>query len=129
MENYAYTWAPNAAAWREEFTKNPRGFGDREPTEEDTANLARAEKARALLVGAVDTLRGKLRSANAEQMSRALYFCLKELGAEDQQTSLIEAIRAERGIPAAEEAAREWNVVMGLLNEMARLLGLSLIHI
>ncbi len=36
-----------------------------EPTEEDTANLARAEKARALLVGAVDTLRGKLRSANA----------------------------------------------------------------
>ena len=67
-------------------------------------------------MGAVDTLRGKLRSANAEQMSRALYFCLKELGAEDQQTSLIEAIRAERGIPAAEEAAREWNVVMGLLN-------------
>ncbi|WP_243001429.1 hypothetical protein [Faecalibacterium sp. OF04-11AC] len=123
LENYAYTWAPNAAAWREEFTKNPRGFGDMEPTEEDTANLARAEKARALLVGAVDTLRGKLRSANAEQMSRALYFCLKELGAEDQQTSLIEAIRAERGIPAAEEAAREWNVVMGLLNEMARLLG------
>ena len=123
LENYAYTWAPNAAAWREEFTKNPRGFGDMEPTEEDTANLARAEKARALLVGAVDTLRGKLRSANAEQMSRALYFCLKELGAEDQQTSLIEAMRAERGIPAAEEAAREWNVVMGLLNEMARLLG------
>ena len=27
------------------------------------------------------------------------------------------------GIPAAEEAAREWNVVMGLLNEMAHLLG------
>ena len=28
-----------------------------------------------------------------------------------------------RGIPAAEEAAREWNVVMQLLDEMARLLG------
>ncbi len=28
-------------------------------------------------------------------MSRALYFCLKELGAEDQQTSLIEAIRRQ----------------------------------
>ena len=123
LENYAYTWSPNAAAWREAFTKNPKGFGDIEPTEEDNANLARAEKARALLVGAVDTLRGKLRAANAEQMSRALYFCLKELGAEDQQASLIEAIRAERGIPAAEEAAREWNVVMSLLNEMARLLG------
>lgn len=75
-------------------------------------------------MGAVDTLRGKLRSANAEQMSRALYFCLKELGAEGSanQPHRGHPGRA-RGIPAAEEAAREWNVVMGLLNEMARLLG------
>ena len=123
LENYAYTWSPNAAAWRAEFTKNPKGFGDAAPTEEDTENLKRAEKARALLVGAVETLRAKLRDANAEQMSRALYFCLKELGGEEQQAAQVEAIRAARGIPAAEEAAREWNVVMGLLDEMAHLLG------
>ena len=123
LENYAYTWSPNAAAWRAPFEKNPRGFGDVEPTDEDRENLARAEKARALLITAADGLRGKLRSANAEQMSRALYFCLKELGAEDAQAAQVEAIRAERGIPAAEEAAREWNVVMGLLDEMASLLG------
>ena len=24
LENYAYTWSPNAAAWRAEFTKSPR---------------------------------------------------------------------------------------------------------
>ena len=123
LENYAYTWSPNAAAWRAPFEKNPRGFGDVEPTDEDRENLARAEKARALLIAAADGLRAKLRSANAEQMSRALYFCLKELGAEDAQAAQVEAIRAERGIPAAEEAAREWNVVMGLLDEMASLLG------
>ena len=123
LENYAYTWSPNAAAWRAPFEKNPRGFGDVEPTDEDRENLARAEKARALLITAADGLRAKLRSANAEQMSRALYFCLKELGAEDAQAAQVEAIRAERGIPAAEEAAREWNVVMGLLDEMVSLLG------
>ena len=123
LENYAYTWSPNAAAWRAEFTKNPKGFGDAAPAEEDAENLKRAEKARALLVGAVETLRAKLRDANAEQMSRALYFCLKELGAEEQQAAQVEATRTARGIPAAEEAAREWNVVMGLLDEMARLLG------
>ena len=123
LENYAYTWSPGAAAWRAPFEKNPRGFGDADPTVEDTENLARAEKARALLVTAADGLRAKLRSAGAEQMSRALYFCLKELGAEEAQAAQVEAIRAERGIPAAEEAAREWNVVMGLLDEMASLLG------
>ena len=123
LENYAYTWSPNAAAWRAEFTKSPRGFGDAELTEEDTLNMTRAENARKKLVTAVDTLRSKVRSANAEQISRALYFCLKELGAEEQQAAQVEDIRTARGIPAAEEAAREWNVVMQLLDEMARLLG------
>ena len=123
LENYAYTWSPNAAAWRAAFRNDPKGFGDRELTEEDARNLSDAEKARALLVNAADALRGKVRNANAEAISRALYFCLRELGAEEQQTAQVEAIRAARGIPAAEEAAREWNVVMELLDEMARLLG------
>ena len=123
LENYAYTWSPSAAAWRAEFQNNPKGFGDITPTEEDNADLAMAEKARALLVNATDALRSKVRNANAEAISRAVYFCLKELGAEEQQAAQVEAIRAERGIPAAEEAAREWNVVMGLLDQMAQLLG------
>ena len=123
LENYAYTWSPNAAAWRAEFTKNPKGFGENELTDEDRQNLDRAEDARRKLVDAVDTLRGKVKGGNAEQISRAVYFCLKELGAEEQQAGLVEDIRAARGIPAAEEAAREWNVVMQLLDEMASLLG------
>ena len=123
LENYAYTWSPTAADWRGKFEKDPRGFGDRPKSPEDEANLENAEKARKLLVDAVETLRGKLRGANAEQISRALYFCLDALGAEAQQAAQVEALRQSRGIPAAEEAAREWNVVMGLLDEMARLLG------
>ena len=123
LENYAYTWSPDAAAWRTGFAKSPRGFGENELTDEDRKTLADAEKARQLLVTAVDSLRGRVRGANAEQISRALYFCLKELGAEEQQAAQIDSIRAARGIPAAEEAAREWNVVMQLLDEMAHLLG------
>ena len=123
LENYAYTWAPTAAAWREKFERSPKGFGEQELTEEDLRNRERAEHARALLVGAVDAFRAKVRGVNAEAISRAVYFCLKTLGAEEQQAAQVKAIRAGRGIPAAEEAAREWNVVMGLLNEMAHLLG------
>ncbi len=123
LENYAYTWSPNAAAWRAEFEKSPKGFGEAELTEEDEKTLADAEAARQLLMTAVDELRGKVRCGNAEQISRELYFCLKKLGAEEQQAAQVEAIRTARGIPAAEEAAREWNVVMQLLNEMAHLLG------
>ena len=31
LENYAYTWSPNAAAWRTKFEKCPKGFGENEP--------------------------------------------------------------------------------------------------
>ena len=123
LENYAYTWSPNAAAWRTKFEKSPKGFGENELSDEDAKTLEDAETARRLLVTAVDELRSKVRGGSAEQISRELYFCLKKLGAEEQQAAQVEAVRTVRGIPAAEEAAREWNVVMQLLNEMAHLLG------
>ncbi len=123
LENYAYTWSPKAAEWRAAFSKSPRGFGGEKLTEEETENLRKAEQARAFLIGPVETLRSRCRDASAEQISRALWFCLEALGAEQAQNAQVEALRAARGIPAAEEAAREWNVVMGLLDEMARLLG------
>jgi ATP-dependent helicase/nuclease subunit B len=124
LENYAYTWSPTAAAWHQKFDKSARGFGDESRlTEEDKANTARAETARAVLIGPVDTLRDKTRGCTAAAFSRALYECLCALGAEEQQAAQVEALRAAQGIPAAEEAAREWNVVMGLLNQMAQLLG------
>ena len=85
--------------------------------------LKAADEARAFLIGPVEALRSRCRDASAEQISRALWFCLEALGAEQAQQAQVEALRAARGIPAAEEAAREWNVVMGLLDQMARLLG------
>ncbi len=123
LENYAYTWSPKAAEWRAAFAKSPRGFGSEKLTEEEQAALKAADEARAFLIGPVEVLRSRCRDATAEQISRALWFCLEALGAEQAQQAQVDALRAARGIPAAEEAAREWNVVMGLLDQMARLLG------
>ena len=123
LENYAYTWSPKAAEWRAAFAKSPRGFGSEKLTEEEQAALKAADEARAFLIGPVEALRSRCRDATAEQISRALWFCLEALGAEQAQQAQVDALRAARGIPAAEEAAREWNVVMGLLDQMARLLG------
>ena len=123
LENYAYTWSPRAPEWREEFKKSPRGFGGEKLTEEEAETLKLADEARAFLIEPIETLRSRCREANAEQISRALWFCLEALGAEEAQNQQVEALRLARGIPAAEEAAREWNVVMDLLNQIAQLLG------
>lgn len=124
LENYVYTWSPSVADWHKPFDKNPQGFGEASRvTDEEMENLALAEQARQFLIGPVDKLRAAAREATAEKLSRALYLCLLALGAQEQQETQVDALRRARGIPAAEEAAREWNVVMGLLDQMSRLLG------
>ena len=127
LENYAYTWSPRAAEWRADFTKSPRGFGGGGESEkrqaEDKAALEAINRSRACLMGPIETLRARCRQATAGEISRALWFCLEALGAEQAQQRQVDELRAAQGIPAAEEAAREWNVVMGLLDQMARLLG------
>ena len=65
LENYAYTWSPNAAAWRTKFEKSPKGFGENELSDEDAKTLEDAETARQLLVTAVDELRSKVRGGSA----------------------------------------------------------------
>lgn len=48
---------------------------------------------------------------------------MQSLGAEDALNRLAAALRDRGRLPDADEVLREWNVVMGLLDQLARLLG------
>ena len=124
LENYAYTWRPAAADWRAPFDRPMAGYDSR-PSEADAAQLALAEAARAFVMEAAGRFAAAARGKGARDISRQIYFLLKNLGAEEALAGLAGALRADAaaGIPAAEEAVREWNVVMELLNQMALLLG------
>ena len=122
LENYAYTWTLHAADWREEFTRSPAGYTDR-VTEEDNENLKLAEQAREFLVSRAEKFAARAKNAGVPAMTKAIYLFLEELGAEKTLAALAESLREEGNIPAAEEALREWNTVMSLLDEMVRLLG------
>lgn len=124
LENYAYTWRPAAADWREAFTRPIAGYDSR-PSEADEAELALAEGARGFIMAAAGRFAAAARGKGAREVSRQIYFLLKNLGAEQALADLAAGLRADAagGIPAAAEAVREWNVVMELLNQMALLLG------
>ena len=123
LDNYVYTWSPKAHEWQQPFARSPKGFGETSRvTPEEEEDVRQADQARAFLTGPVEQLRRRAKGSAAAGLSRALYFCLEALGAEKCQQEQVEALRAAQGIPAAEEAAREWNVVMDLLNQMALLL-------
>ncbi len=122
LENYAYTWPLKAADWREPFTRSAAGYADREQ-EEDGRTLQYAEAARAFVMERVQQFLARTKNAGAEVLTRQIYRFLQALGAEKTLDALAGDLRARGRLPEADEALREWNVVMGLLNQLAQLLG------
>ncbi len=122
LENYAYTWPLKAADWREPFTHSAAGYADREQ-EEDGRILQYAEAARAFVMERVQQFLARTKNAGAEVLTRQIYRFLQALGAEKTLDALAGDLRARGRLPEADEALREWNVVMGLLNQLAQLLG------
>lgn len=122
LENYAYTWPLKAADWREPFTRSAAGYSDREQ-EEDRRTLEDAEAARAFVMERVQHFLPRVKNAGAIALSKQIYLFLQSLGAETALNALAAALREQGRLPEADEVLREWNVVMGLLNQLAQLLG------
>ena len=122
LENYAYTWSLKAADWRAPFTRSAAGYADVERAE-DVRTREDAEAARAFLVDRIQKFLPRTKDAGAAALTKQLYLFLQNLGAEDTLNALAETLRDQGRLPEADEVLREWNVVMGLLNELAQLLG------
>ena len=122
LENYAYTWTLSAADWRAEFTRSPGGYNARGDAQE-AEELALAEQARAFLMPRIRRFADGAKGADVTALTRRIYGFLESLGAPDALNALAEQLRAAGELPAADEALREWNVVMSLLDQMVRLAG------
>lgn len=122
LENYAYTWSMKAADWRAPFTRSAAGYADVERAE-DVRTREDAEAARAFLVERIQKFLPRTKDAGSAALTKQIYLFLQSLGAEDALNALAETLRDQGRLPEADEVLREWNVVMGLLNELAQLLG------
>lgn len=122
LENYAYTWRPGAADWRAPFTKNPDGFGAA-ATEESDAALAEAEALRGRLMSRVERFLDAARGQTAAGISEQLYYLLEAFGGDEQTQAAAKAFEESGDVLRARAAYAAWEHVMGLLDQMAQLLG------
>ncbi len=118
LENYAYTWQLKSADWHSEFLHNPAGF-TAEMRPEDVAALAAAERVRAEIVPKIDRFLSAAKGADAQTLSKQLYFFLQAFEA-DAHTAQLAGQLDE--IHAA-AVYRTWNTMMELLGQMTSLLG------
>lgn len=122
LENYAYTWPLKAADWRAPFTRSAAGYAGKE-SPEDVRLREDAEAARAFVVQKIQDFLPRAKDADATALTRQIFLFLQALGAEKTLDALAQTLRTQGRLPEADEVLREWNVVMGLLNQLAQLLG------
>lgn len=122
LENYAFLWKVKGGAWREEFVRHPRGFGQ-EFTEEDQETLNRLNQLRLRLIQPLSRFAARIRDASGEEISEAVF-------------SLLEAFQMEKNLPAycaeleaagenslAAKQLRVWELLMEVLDQMHSILG------
>ena len=122
LENYAYTWTLSAADWRSSFTRSAGGYNAR-GDEQEARELAQAEEARAFLMPRIQRFVQGAKGADVPTLTRRIYGFLESLGAPDALDALAKQLQEQGELPAADEAVREWNLVMDLLDQMVRLVG------
>ncbi|MFA9379848.1 MAG: PD-(D/E)XK nuclease family protein [Acetanaerobacterium sp.] len=122
LENYVYIWDIKGGAWRAEFSNHPRGFAD-ELTDGDRAQLERLNALRERVITPLARLADAIKSANGEGFARAVYDYLCETGARTEAAAQIERARQNGRHNEAQEAERVWEILIGILDAFALVLG------
>lgn len=122
LENYAFLWRLNGQGWREEFTRHPRGFGQKmEP--EDEEQLRRLNSLREQLIPPLERFSAATRDASGAEISQALYRLLLDFGLEESLPEYCRQLELAGEDDAAARQMRVWDLLMETLDQMHSILG------
>ena len=117
LASYCFVWQIEGADWDAPFTRNPSGF-KADLSGEERRTLESIEAARAFLMAAVAEFCAACEEADGDEVLRALYQAMLALGLPDQLRALCAALEE----PSARRAAREYELLTGILDNLHALL-------
>ena len=121
LENYVLLWDIRGKRWQQEFTFHPRGFSE-ELRESDAQELHCINTLRERVVVPLVHFAERLHSACGEDMARAAYLLLEEVGVAQHLKKLAADLRQSAEPDLAEEQLRLWDMLMGVLDQTALVL-------
>ncbi len=122
LENYAFLWRLDGKAWRQPFTRHPRGFGQ-ELTEEDTASLARLNALRERLVIPLEDFAAATANASGQESCQAAYQLLLDFDLEETLPEYCRRLEWAGEDALAARQLRVWDLLMELLDQMHSIIG------
>ncbi|MDR1409914.1 MAG: exodeoxyribonuclease V subunit gamma [Oscillospiraceae bacterium] len=122
LENYAFIWRIDGAAWSYPFTLHPDGLTER-PADNTAERLASLEELRRRAVEPLITLRNATKEAlTGEELAYALWRLLASYGTAEAVRGTVAVLRAQNEDVIAEEQARVWDSLIALLDRFVLLI-------
>ena len=123
LENYVLLWRKSGAAWREErWADHPQGFAGEWRTRDREA-LEQINESREKTVRPLRRLKQKAGGGTATEISRAIFDFLTELKTDRALMAYEQRLTDAGEHAAAGEQPRLWDILMELLDQMARTAG------
>ena len=116
LENYTYIWQIDGRKWLEDWTYNPRGFGEKF-TEEQEDELHEINSLRKAAVKPIEVFCKKVeKPCGAEQYAAAVYSLLKELNAPQKIRDYSHKLKEQGDSVDSDTQAKYWDTLMSLLD-------------
>ena len=124
---YGEGWGLKGKDWYEDaaWTRNPDGYSDRPMDEEQTANLAAVNEARAKLAPGLQFLRAscKGKSLTGREFLESLYTHLCQTGAQERFAQKVREKAMSGEQEQAEKDSGIWNLHMDIFDRLEELVG------
>ncbi|MBR7060480.1 MAG: hypothetical protein IKI34_01950, partial [Eubacterium sp.] len=109
LENYAFVWNISGSKWKNEFTESPRGFAQ-ELSQSDKEALIKLNESRNYIIEIINKFKNKCSSANAKAISKAVYYALIELKADEKLKELAIMLDKNGKSYLSEQLERVWDL-------------------
>lgn len=124
IENYCLIWNIRGRSFKTPFTANPAGFTGA-LSEYDKQSLDRINLTRSKVYDALSAFEARLRSGIGRDMAAAVFELLCDCGTQQA----VSSIGSRVGKALCDDGIRIWNILIGLLDQIAAILGTSKISV
>lgn len=110
LEDYCLMWKVRASSWKDEWTDNPKGFGEEfDEKAEETLNLINSLRQR--IVGPILSLKGKIKNSDGGTISEELFAFLRNAHIDDNFKIFTALLKENNEIDLALEQGRIWKLL------------------
>ncbi len=128
LEDYCLMWRVRPSSWKNEWTDNPKGFGE-ELDDFAKETLAKINSLRARVVGPILSLKNKMKNADGETVSKELFAFLRNANIDENLKTFTAFLKDSGEIDLALEQGRIWKILTEIFDGLYFALGNSSVSI